>query len=98
VFEKIDAILAPATTIPAPKLGETEVIVEGRNEAIRGLLVGVNRPANFTGHPAMAVPCGFTKDRLPVGLQLIGPRWGEEKLLAIAAAFQDATAEFAIPS
>lgn len=93
IFEKIDAILAPATPIPAPKLGETEVTLGGRKEAVRGLLVGVNRPANFTGHPAMAVPCGFTREGLPVGLQLIGPRWGEEKLLAIAAAFQDAVGE-----
>lgn len=87
-FEQVDAIVAPATPIPAPRLGETEVMVGGRMEPIRSLLVGVNRPADFTGHPAMAVPCGFTRERLPVGLQLIGPRWGEEKLLAIAAAFE----------
>jgi aspartyl-tRNA(Asn)/glutamyl-tRNA(Gln) amidotransferase subunit A len=90
-FEHVDAIVAPATPIPAPRIGESEVVVGGRMEPIRSLLVGVNRPADFTGHPAMAVPCGFTRERLPVGLQLIGPRWGEEKLLAIALAFEEAT-------
>lgn len=89
-FERVDAIVAPATPIPAPRIGETEATIDGRREPIRSLLVGVNRPADFTGHPAMAVPCGFTRERLPVGLQLIGPRWGEEKLLAIAAAFEEA--------
>jgi aspartyl-tRNA(Asn)/glutamyl-tRNA(Gln) amidotransferase subunit A len=87
-FEGVDAIVAPASPIPASRLGETEVTIGGEKEAIRSALVRLNRPANFTGHPAMSVPCGFTSERLPVGLQLIGPRYGEEKLLAIGAALE----------
>lgn len=97
-FERVDAIVAPASPIPAPRLGETEVTLDGAKETIRSALVRMNRPANFTGHPAISVPCGFTRERLPVGLQLIGPRFGEEKLLAIALAFQDAMVENSIPS
>jgi aspartyl-tRNA(Asn)/glutamyl-tRNA(Gln) amidotransferase subunit A len=90
-FERVDAILAPASAIPAPRLGENEVEIGGEKAAVRGLLVGASRPANFTGHPALAMPCGFTPAGLPVGLQLIGPRWGEASLLAIATAYEDVT-------
>ena len=90
-FEDVDAILAPASPIPAPGLGENEVEIAGEKAGVRGLLVGASRPANFTGHPALAVPCGFTPAGLPVGLQLIGPRWGEAKLLTIAYAYEKAT-------
>lgn len=90
-FEKVDAILAPASPIPAPPLGTHEVELNGKKETVRALLVGMCRPANFTGLPAISIPCGFTSAGLPVGLQLIGPRWGEPKLLAIARAYEQAT-------
>ena len=40
--------------------------------------------ANLTGQPSIVLPCGFSKDGLPIGLQLTGKRWGEAKLLAVA--------------
>lgn len=90
-FEKVDTILAPAVPIPAPRLGEKEIKIGRRKETVRSALVRMNRPANFTGHPAISIPCGFTRENLPVGLQLIGPCWGEARLLAIALAYEDAT-------
>jgi len=91
VFERVDAILAPAVPIPAPRIGENEVEVAGEKETVRSALVRLNRPANFTGNPAISVPCGFTSAGLPVGLQLIGPHWGEARLLEIAQAYESAT-------
>jgi len=91
VFEGVDAIIAPASPIPAPRIGESELTIAGSKLPVRALLVGTSRPANVSGHPAISIPCGFTPDGLPVGLQLIGPRWGEARLLAIAAAYQRAT-------
>jgi aspartyl-tRNA(Asn)/glutamyl-tRNA(Gln) amidotransferase subunit A len=90
-FERFDAILAPASPIPAPRIGEKEVTVGGEQETVRSALVRVNRPANFTGHPAISIPCGFTRAGLPAGLQLIGPHWGEAGLLSIALAYEEAT-------
>jgi aspartyl-tRNA(Asn)/glutamyl-tRNA(Gln) amidotransferase subunit A len=49
-------------------------------------------PFNLNGLPAISVPCGFSSTGLPIGLQLVGPPWGEERLLAIAAAYEKATA------
>lgn len=90
-LERVDAIVAPGAPIPAPYVGESDVIVGGLKESVRSLLVGASRPANFTGHPAVSIPCGFTRAGLPVGLQLIGPRWGEAGLLAIAKAYEETT-------
>ena len=90
-FKRVDAILAPAVPIAAPRIGEDELIIAGEKETVRSALVRLNRPANLTGHPAIAVPCGFTQEGLPIGLQLIGPKWGEVTLLAIAFAFEQAT-------
>jgi amidase len=45
---------------------------------------------SVTGLPAMSIPCGFTEQGLPVGLQLVGPPAGDLKLLRIAAAIEHA--------
>lgn len=89
-FERADAILAPATAVSAPRIGERKVEIEGEEENVRSALVRLNRPANFTGHPAVSIPCGFTRTGLPIGMQLIGPRWGESRLLGIAFAYDQA--------
>jgi aspartyl-tRNA(Asn)/glutamyl-tRNA(Gln) amidotransferase subunit A len=90
-FERVDAILAPTVPIAAPRIGEDETKIAGENESVRSALVRLNRPANLTGHPAISIPCGFTRGGLPMGLQLIGPRWAEASLLAIAHTYEDAT-------
>ncbi len=92
VFEHADVIVAPATPIAAPRIGDTAIRVAGERETtVRAELLRMARPANISGHPAISVPCGFTSAGLPVGLQLIGPKWGEAKLLAIALAYEEAT-------
>jgi aspartyl-tRNA(Asn)/glutamyl-tRNA(Gln) amidotransferase subunit A len=90
-FAHVDAIMAPTLSIAAPRIGENEVMIEGEKETVRSALVRLNRPANLTGDPAMSVPCGLTGAGLPIGMQLIGPRWSEARLLAIALAYEDAT-------
>src|SRR5215469_16676846 len=90
-FKEVDAIFAPTLPITAPLIGQKEVSIGGKKETVRSALVCLNRPANLTGHPAMSVPCGFTRSGLPIGLQLIGPYWSEFQLLSIALAYEDAT-------
>ena len=91
VLGAVDAIIAPSSPVPAPHLGQSLVDVCDVKHELRPTLVRVNRPANVSGNPAIAFPCGFTQEGLPVGMQLIGPRWGEAKLLSIALAYEDAT-------
>jgi aspartyl-tRNA(Asn)/glutamyl-tRNA(Gln) amidotransferase subunit A len=90
-FERVDAIVAPTTPIAAPRLGSQTTVIAREKESVRSALVRLNRPANFTGLPAISVPCGRTSQSLPVGLQLIGRRWQEDHLLRIAHAYQQAT-------
>jgi aspartyl-tRNA(Asn)/glutamyl-tRNA(Gln) amidotransferase subunit A len=91
-FEKVDVILAPTAPISAPLVGETQVRVTGdRETAARAELLRLTRPSNISGMPAISIPCGFTREGLPVGMQLMGPRWGEARLLAIARAYEEAT-------
>jgi len=91
-FEHVDVILAPTSPIPAPPIGASEVRVAGERETtVRAELLRLTRPANLTGQPAISIPCGFTREGLPVGLQLIAPKWAEARLLSIALAYEEAT-------
>jgi aspartyl-tRNA(Asn)/glutamyl-tRNA(Gln) amidotransferase subunit A len=47
-------------------------------------------PFNLTGYPACSVPCGFTSDRLPIGLQIVGRRFDDVTVLRAARAFEQA--------
>ncbi|MBZ5697711.1 MAG: Asp-tRNA(Asn)/Glu-tRNA(Gln) amidotransferase GatCAB subunit A [Acidobacteriia bacterium] len=89
-FREVDAIIAPTVPVPAPPIGAEFVDIDGEQHGVRPALVGMNRPANFTGHPAISVPCGFTRDGLPVGLQLIGRAFDEATLLRIALSYERA--------
>jgi aspartyl-tRNA(Asn)/glutamyl-tRNA(Gln) amidotransferase subunit A len=60
-------------------------------------LIRLNRPANLTGHPAISIPCGFTRAGLPIGLQIIGRMWNERNLLAIAALFELTNSQVPLP-
>ncbi len=89
-FQDVDAIVAPTVPIPAPPIGADTVQINGEPMGVRSAIVGHCRPANFTGLPAISVPCGFTRDGLPVGLQLIGRAFDEATLLRIAFSYERA--------
>jgi aspartyl-tRNA(Asn)/glutamyl-tRNA(Gln) amidotransferase subunit A len=50
------------------------------------------RPFNVCGLPAISLPCGFTQDGLPIGLQIAGPPWREDLILRLAQKYEQATA------
>ena len=89
-FQDVDAIVAPTVPIPAPPISAEFVQIAGEQVGVRPALVGMNRPANFTSLPAMSVPCGFTRDGMPIGLQLIGRAFDETTILRIAFAYERA--------
>jgi aspartyl-tRNA(Asn)/glutamyl-tRNA(Gln) amidotransferase subunit A len=90
-FVRVDAILAPTVPVPAPPLGEKIVKIGDEEESVRSALIRMNRPGNLAGLPAISIPCGFTRDGLPIGLQLMGRAWDEARLLRIACAYEQAT-------
>jgi aspartyl-tRNA(Asn)/glutamyl-tRNA(Gln) amidotransferase subunit A len=89
-FQNVDAIVAPTVPVPAPLIGAESVHIDGDQIGVRAAIVGHCRPANFTGLPAISIPCGFTRDGLPVGLQLIGRAFDEATLLRIAISYERA--------
>jgi aspartyl-tRNA(Asn)/glutamyl-tRNA(Gln) amidotransferase subunit A len=91
VFACVDAILAPTVPIAAPPISQKLVSIGGEQESVRAALLRLNRPANFVGIPAISLPCGFTREGLPLGLQLLGGAWDEARLLRIAYAYEQAT-------
>lgn len=89
-FGRADVIIAPATPVAATRIGDITVNIGGEEETVRSAMVRLSRPANVSGNPAISIPCGWTKNGLPIGLQLIGKRWDEATLLQIAdAAFEE---------
>ncbi len=88
---KVDAVLAPVAPMPAPAIAESDVGNSPGAEAVIQRLTRFTRPINYLGLPSLAVPAGFTKAGLPVGMQLIGRSFDEATILRIGAAFQRAT-------
>ena len=89
VFERFDLLLTPTISVPAFELGivgPTEV--DGTPVVHLGWTLAY--PFNYTGQPAITVPCGFTQAGLPVGLQIVGRRFADGDVLRAAAAFESA--------
>jgi len=84
VFEQVDVLLLPAMREPAPLIRET---IDETHRRPPSNLAAFNR----FGLPAISVPCGFSKQGLPIGLQIVGPSFGESAVLAAAYAYQQAT-------
>jgi aspartyl-tRNA(Asn)/glutamyl-tRNA(Gln) amidotransferase subunit A len=83
-FEEVDVLLLPTMREPAPLISETINETHQRPPSNTS-------PFNRFGTPAITVPCGFSGNGLPIGLQIVGPAYGEMRVLSIAYAYQQAT-------
>lgn len=82
-FRRVDAIVCP--TAPTPAWAENEKV----SDPLAMYLMDIYTVSvNLAGIPAVSVPCGFSSGGLPIGLQLMGPHLGEERLLRIAHEYQ----------
>jgi aspartyl-tRNA(Asn)/glutamyl-tRNA(Gln) amidotransferase subunit A len=90
-FTSVDAILTPTAPISAPGTRVKMVEINSHLEPVRLALIRLNRPQNVTGLPAISVPCGFTRTRLPIGMQIIGRAFDEPTVLRLAHAYEQAT-------
>ncbi len=86
--ETYDLLLTPTVPIPAFEAG-AEVPAGSTTPRWTGW-TPLSYPFNMTQQPAASVPCGFTSDGLPVGLQVVGPRHSDARVLRAARAFERA--------
>ncbi len=95
VFKQVDVLVAPSSPNVALSLGKAA------DDPLFGYIADqLNIPGSLAGTPGLSIPCGFalpsegsvpSLDGIPVGLQIIGPQWGEQKVFNVGAAYQEAT-------
>ncbi len=91
VYGQVDVLFTPGLGGPVPTIEEMSSTDVAAISAHYKNDLRVIRFANYLGTPAMSVPCGFTPDGLPNSFQLHGPPFGEQRLIAAAHAYQQAT-------
>lgn len=85
LFKDIDVLVLPTTAEVTPG------IAEAKERGPMAVSADNTFFCNYYGLPAISIPCGFSKIGLPLGFQIVGPRWGEGNVLDIAHTFQQAT-------
>jgi len=88
-FKKIDLFAMPGAPVTAPPIGADTVSIGGVQTDLSMALLRFACPSNLTGLPALSVPCGRSKENLPIGLQLVGRAFDETTLLRAAHAFEE---------
>ncbi|MBI2872935.1 MAG: amidase [Chloroflexi bacterium] len=83
-FQQVDLLVTPSCPVPAPRIDTKDV-------ASYGELSRYTRPFNDCGAPAISVPCGFSRDGLPLGLQIAGRPFADDVVLRLAHAYEQAT-------
>ena len=86
LFKDCDAILAPATPVTAPKLGQQNFVLDGVEMPVRANMGLYTQPISFIGLPVAAVPVAL--EPLPIGVQIITAPWREDIALRIAFALE----------
>eukprot|EP01080_Neovahlkampfia_damariscottae_P010303 gene10303-2721_t len=84
IFKKVDVIITPTISIPPPKIKE-DTNTDGESDS--GIVSKIMKYvfiANFTGIPAISIPVGYTKDKVPIGIQIQSKWWNEAQLLKFA--------------
>lgn len=84
-FESYDLLITPTTPIAAPTIEGNDAVEQA------GRLTRFTAPFNLAGLPALSLPCGFTKDGLPIGMQIVARAWADAKPLNAGYAFEQAT-------
>ncbi len=84
LFEDVDAIIAPATPMKAPKIGQQTALFGGVEMPVRPNMGIFTQPISFIGLPVVAVPVWLEAAQLPLGVQIIAPPWREDVCLRIA--------------
>lgn len=99
-FDQWDVLISPVSVGPAfPHCATgTPISVDGKDVDYWSAGIGFTSPYNLTGHPAVVLPLARTREGLPIGVQLIGKRWGDMEILSLAQKISKIMAPFPSPS
>jgi aspartyl-tRNA(Asn)/glutamyl-tRNA(Gln) amidotransferase subunit A len=84
-FEEFDLLVTPTLPIEPPTILGTDSVQAA------GELTKFTSPFNLTGLPAVSIPCGFSRNGLPIGLQLVAGQWKESNLFSAAHFYEETT-------
>lgn len=92
-MQPVDALILPAQPMPAIQISQMgqQITIEGRTESAGEAMLRLTMPFNLAGLPALAFPCGFNSQNLPLSLQAVGKPFEEGLVLRIAHAYQQLT-------
>jgi aspartyl-tRNA(Asn)/glutamyl-tRNA(Gln) amidotransferase subunit A len=82
---RFDVVVLPSTPCVAPRIAGLDAVV------MAPVLTRLTAPFNFTGLPALSVPCGADANGLPIGLQVVGAAWSERRVLRAGRAYERLT-------
>ena len=91
LLDDVDLLAGPTEPVTAPPLLQQRVLAGEQEIGTVAALTQYTRPYNITGFPAISIPCGFSTDDLPIGLQLAGRPFDEETVLRAAHAYEQST-------
>jgi aspartyl-tRNA(Asn)/glutamyl-tRNA(Gln) amidotransferase subunit A len=86
LFDNVDVLLSPTVHVPVPTIDDGKSLHQATRDATRNTYAGA-----FGQIPGLSVPCGFSDDGLPVGLQLEGAWYQEVTLLRAGQTYQNVT-------
>jgi aspartyl-tRNA(Asn)/glutamyl-tRNA(Gln) amidotransferase subunit A len=84
----VDVILTPTQPTTALRIGQSTSRIGSREESVFEVSARFCAPMNLSGLPAASVPCGFSLEKMPIGLQIIGKPFDEATVLRVADAFE----------
>ncbi len=90
-LNKFDVLLSPTVPVGAPKINEQTITVGNLHQPTLSLLPRLTRPHNICGIPTISIPCGFTQQKTPIGIQIGGRAFDEKLVLRVAHAYESAT-------
>jgi aspartyl-tRNA(Asn)/glutamyl-tRNA(Gln) amidotransferase subunit A len=90
LLDEVDLLAGPTEPITAPEILASKVMAGEQEVGVVGALTQYTRPYNINGFPAISVPCGFSDDGMPIGLQLAGRPFDELTVLRAAHAYEQA--------
>ena len=91
LLDDVDLLAGPTEPVTAPRIMASKVMAGEQEVGVVGALTQYTRPYNINGFPAISVPCGFSDENMPIGLQLAGKPFDELTVLRAAHAYEQTT-------